>query len=218
MRSACTRDSSRCNRAVDVLSGGLETSVQDYPGRRIGMGIPRGGPMDPLAFRAANVLVKNDHGTEALEITLVGCRLIFHVPAVIAITGASTKVTVNGEEVGMWCSILVPAGAKVVIGTVKGTGFRAYLAVRGGFPEIPEYLGSKSTCIGLGGYQVRSTPAVHTEMLNGIDVGTQTERWRLARSGRMRTDRRRTTGRTAACASPCLPYRLGRLLPRGPAF
>lgn len=141
-----------------MLSGGLETSVQDYPGRRIGMGIPRGGPMDPLAFRAANILVKNAPGMEGLETTLVGCRLFFHVPTVIAVTGAATKVTVNGQEVGMWRSIHVPAGAKVSIGTIKGTGFRAYLAVRGGFPEIPEYLGSKSTSIGLGGYQVRSAP------------------------------------------------------------
>ncbi|KAI0721773.1 urea carboxylase [Fomitopsis betulina] len=146
-------------RAVDVLSGGLETSVQDYPGRRIGMGIPRGGPMDPLAFRAANILVKNAPGMEGLETTLVGCRLFFHVPTVIAVTGAATKVTVNGQEVGMWRSIHVPAGAKVSIGTIKGTGFRAYLAVRGGFPEIPEYLGSKSTSIGLGGYQGRKLNA-----------------------------------------------------------
>ncbi|KAH9927658.1 urea carboxylase [Fomitopsis serialis] len=138
-------------QAVDVLSGGLETSVQDYPGRRIGMGIPRGGPMDPLAFRAANMLVKNDPGTEALEITLVGCRLLFHVAAVIAVT-----------DVGMWRSVVVPAGAKVAVGTVKDTGFRAYLAVRGGFPEIPEYLGSKSTSSGLGGYQGRALHAGDT--------------------------------------------------------
>lgn len=35
------------------------------------------------------------------------------------------------------------------------TGFRAYLAVRGGFPEVPKYPGSKSTSMGLGCYQVR---------------------------------------------------------------
>lgn len=162
MQSSRTICSPCCARAVDVLSGGLETSVQDYPGRRIGMGIPRGGPMDPLAFRAANILVKNDPGTEALEVTLVGCRLFFHVPAVIAVTGATTKVTVNGEEVGMWRSVIVPAGSKVAIGTVKGTGFRVYLAVRGGFPEIPVYLGSKSTSIGLGGYQVRAVSIAST--------------------------------------------------------
>ncbi|PCH34617.1 urea amidolyase [Wolfiporia cocos MD-104 SS10] len=146
-------------RTMDVLSGGLETTVQDYPGRRIGMGIPRGGPMDSLAFRAANILVGNDPGTEALEITLVGCKVLFHVPTVIAVAGAPVRVTVNGQEAQTWSSILVPAGGKVAVGTINSVGFRAYLAVRGGFPEIPVYLGSKSTSIGLGGYQGRALTA-----------------------------------------------------------
>lgn len=146
-------------RAMDVLSGGLETTVQDYPGRRIGMGIPRGGPMDSLAFRVANVLAGNAPGVEALEITLTGCRLFFHVSSVIAITGAIARVTVDGEQVDMWRSVIVPAGGKVSVGTVKDTGFRVYLAIRGGFPGIPNYLGSKSTSIGLGGYQGRPLTA-----------------------------------------------------------
>ncbi|KZT03045.1 urea carboxylase [Laetiporus sulphureus 93-53] len=149
-------------RAMDVLSGGLETSVQDYPGRRIGMGIPRGGPMDPLSFRVANMLVSNDLGTEALEITLTGCRLYFHVSAIIAVTGAPARVTIDGQEVPMWSSVVVPARGKVTVGMVKGSGFRTYLAVRGGFPEIPRYLGSKSTSTGLGGYQGRALAAGDT--------------------------------------------------------
>ncbi|OBZ73034.1 putative urea carboxylase [Grifola frondosa] len=127
-------------RAVDVISGGLETTVQDHPGRRLGLGIPRSGPMDSLAFRAANILVGNDAGTEALEMTLMGCKLYFHTAAVIAVTGAPVLVT-------------------VVVGTIKNAGFRAYLAIRGGFPEIPLYLGSKSTSMGLGGYQGRALAA-----------------------------------------------------------
>ncbi|KAI0925356.1 hypothetical protein AcV7_005625 [Taiwanofungus camphoratus] len=146
-------------RTIDVLSGGLETSVQDYPGRRIGMGIPRSGPMDSLAFRIANILVGNEPGTEALEVTLVGCRLFFHISAVVAVTGAPVRVTVNGQGVEMWQSVVIPAGAKVVVDTIKNAGFRAYIAVRGGFPEIPLYLGSKSTSTGLGGYQGRALAA-----------------------------------------------------------
>ncbi|KAI0759541.1 urea carboxylase [Trametes elegans] len=146
-------------RAFTVLSGGLETTVQDYPGRRIGLGIPRSGPMDSFAFRIANILVGNEPGTEGLELTLTGCRLVFHAPAAIAVTGATVKVTVNGQEVSMWESIVMPAGGKLVVGNAKGTGMRAYLAVRGGFPEIPKYLGSKSTSLGLGGYQGRAVTA-----------------------------------------------------------
>ncbi|KAI8976308.1 urea carboxylase [Trametes punicea] len=145
--------------ALTVLSGGLETTVQDYPGRRIGLGIPRSGPMDSFAFRVANVLVGNDPGTEGLELTLTGCRLVFHTTAVIAVTGAAVKVTVDGRDVPMWESVVVPAGGKLVIGNAKGTGMRAYLAIRGGLPEIPTYLGSKSTSMGLGGYQGRALTA-----------------------------------------------------------
>lgn len=133
--------------------------MQDYPGRRIGLGIPRSGPMDSLAFRMANLLVGNEPGTEGLELTLTGCRLVFHVPAVVAITGASVKVTVNGTEVPMWARIVVPASGKLVVGNAMGTGMRVYLAVKGGFPEIPKYLGSKSTSLGLGGYQGRALAA-----------------------------------------------------------
>lgn len=138
-----------------MLSGGLETTVQDYPGRMLGLGIPRSGPMDSLAFRLANLLVGNEPGTEALETTLTGPRLYFHVAAVVAVTGAEVRITVDGQEARMWEPIVVPAGGKLAIGTIKGTGFRAYVAVRGGFPDVPRYLGSKSTSMGLGGYQVR---------------------------------------------------------------
>ncbi len=112
--------------------------------------------MDSLAHRAANILVGNPPGTETLEITLVGCRLLFHVAAVIAITGAPVKITLNGAPVSTWTRTYVPAGAKLSIGTIDQTGFRAYMAVRGGFPDVPAYLDSKSTSMGLGGYQVRS--------------------------------------------------------------
>ncbi|OJT05232.1 hypothetical protein TRAPUB_3970 [Trametes pubescens] len=146
-------------KAFTVLTGGLETTVQDYPGRRIGLGIPRSGPMDSLAFRFANILVGNDPGMEGLELTLTGCRLMFHVPTVIAVTGATVKLNVNGTSVPMWARLVIPAGGKLVIGNATGNGMRAYLAVKGGFPEIPKYLGSKSTSLGLGGYQGRALAA-----------------------------------------------------------
>ena len=159
-------------RVIDVLSGGLETTIQEFPGRLLGRGIPRSGPMDTLAFRAANILVGNAPGTEALEVTLVGCRLLFRVPAVVAVTGADVKVTVDGRPVSMWGRVSVPGGSKLSIGTIGETGFRAYLAVKGGFPEVPSYLGSKATSMGLGGYQV--ILALSSEV-NKLTVGRRAE-------------------------------------------
>ena len=50
--------------AVTVIKGGLETTVQDYPGRKgaFGMGFPPSGPIDHWSFRLANILVGNAPG------------------------------------------------------------------------------------------------------------------------------------------------------------
>ena len=41
---------------VQVIKKGLETSVQDYPGRigTLNLGFPPSGPMDSWSFRLAN--------------------------------------------------------------------------------------------------------------------------------------------------------------------
>ena len=54
---------------VKVIKKGLETSVQDYPGRigTLNLGFPPSGPMDSWSFRLANVLVGNEPGAAALE-------------------------------------------------------------------------------------------------------------------------------------------------------
>ena len=153
-----------------MVSGGIEATVQDVPGRRIGLGIPQSGPMDAQAFEAGNLLAGNNTETEGLEIVTLpgaGCKFIFHVPCVVAVTGKSVTVKVNREPVPMWARLVVPAKGTLEIGGEPSDGFRVYLAVRGGFPEIPQYLGSKSTSMGLGGYQVslghiQSKPGTHS--------------------------------------------------------
>ncbi|KIJ67378.1 hypothetical protein HYDPIDRAFT_84744 [Hydnomerulius pinastri MD-312] len=147
-------------RAFTVILGGIDTTIQDLPGRLIGLGMPRSGPMDSQAFKAANILAGNPPETEGLEIVVlpgVGCKFTFHVPCVVAITGKSVTVKVNREEVPMWARLVIPAkGSLEISGGGGNPGFRVYLAVRGGFPEVPKYLGSKSTSMGLGGYQGRA--------------------------------------------------------------
>ena len=46
---------------IDVLQGGTQTTVQDYPGRTgyWDIGVPPSGPMDDLAFRYGNRLLDN---------------------------------------------------------------------------------------------------------------------------------------------------------------
>ncbi|ESK90672.1 urea carboxylase [Moniliophthora roreri MCA 2997] len=150
-------------RSFTVVSGGLDSTIQDYPGRTTGLGIPRSGPMDYVAFRVANILAGNPQATEGVEAIVipdVELELHFHVETVIAVTGKRLSVFVNDEQVDMWSRIIVPADGKLLLQALPtetgASGLRSYLAVRGGFPQIPEYLNSKSTSMGLSGYQGRS--------------------------------------------------------------
>jgi urea carboxylase len=132
--------------SIDVLDGGVMTTIQDYPGR-VGywhVGVPPSGPMDHLAFRLANKLVGNAEGVAGIEVTLIGPSLQFNTDAVIAVTGPSIELTLNDVPLSMWQSHHIKAGSKLKLGKVQEEGCRAYLAVKGGF-DVPDYLGSKST-------------------------------------------------------------------------
>ena len=144
--------------AIDVVSGGAYTQIQDYPGRpSMGRGFPHAGPMDPLAFQIANMLVGNHRGTEGLEITLSGPELRFFRPAVVALCGAPMEVKVDNKTIPMWSRTNIEAGQRLVIGKTIGGGCRAYLAIYGGLPSVAEWFGSKATSpgVGVGGYQGR---------------------------------------------------------------
>ncbi|PVI05424.1 hypothetical protein DM02DRAFT_584445 [Periconia macrospinosa] len=145
--------------AIDVISAGAYTLIQDLPGRpTVGKGIPHSGPMDPLAFEIANILVGNPRGKEGLEITLSGPDLRFVGPAVVALCGAPMESTLDGEAFPMWTRVKIEAGQRLRIGKTTGGGCRSYLAVYGGFSNVADYFGSKSTSplVAVGGYQGRA--------------------------------------------------------------
>ncbi|MBI5924000.1 MAG: 5-oxoprolinase/urea amidolyase family protein [Aquabacterium sp.] len=139
-------------RAIEVLDGGVQTTVQDWPGR-IGywnVGVPPCGPMDDLHLRLANKLIGNGEGAAALECTVGGPALRFHADMVIALAGAPMPVTLDG--VRLPCdhaynrALAVKAGSTLKLGTapLAEGGARTYLAVQGGL-DVPLYLGSRST-------------------------------------------------------------------------
>lgn len=131
---------------IDVLAPGVQTTVQDYPGR-VGyweIGVPPSGAMDPLALRIANKLVGNEESAAGLEITLAGPTLRFNSDSVIALTGALMNAELDGVAVKFWKPIDVRAGQTLKLPRTTARGCRAYLAVRGGL-DTPLYLGSRST-------------------------------------------------------------------------
>ena len=144
--------------AIDVISSGAYTLIEDYPGRpAVGKGFCHSGPMDPVAFRMANLLVGNPEGMEGLEITLSGPELRFLSPAVISLCGAPVDVKLNGSPVPMWTRLKIAAGQRLAVGKTSTVGCRVYLAIFGGFPGIAEWFGSKATSpmVSVGGYQGR---------------------------------------------------------------
>lgn len=122
---------------------GLAT-IQDLgrPGlRRAGVG--PGGAVDPLAIRVANILVGNPDGAAAIEIALVGPRLMFTRQMVVAIAGADLSPAIDGRPVAPHRPIVVPAGGTLSFGGPR-RGCRAYLACLGGF-AIDPVLGGRGT-------------------------------------------------------------------------
>lgn len=131
---------------IEVLNPGLQTTVQDYPGR-LGywhVGVPPSGPMDSLAFRFANRLLDQPEGLAGLEITLVGPTLKFNCASRIAVCGATIDLLLDEEPLSCWRAYAVKAGSVLRCGKIDGSGSRAYLAVQGGI-QVPEYLGSRAT-------------------------------------------------------------------------
>ena len=130
---------------VKVIKKGLETSVQDYPGRigTLNLGFPPSGPMDSWSFRLANVLVENEPEAAALECQFLGPTLKFNSDRIIAITGANMSPKINGIPVPLWESLEVKKD-QVLEMSFATVGARSYIAFSGGINTTP-WLGSRST-------------------------------------------------------------------------
>ncbi len=105
---------------IDVISAGVLTTVQDFPGRTgyWQVGVPPSGPMDDYSFRLGNRALGNPEGLPGLECTIAGPTLRFGVPVTVCVTGAPAPVTLDGVQVEQWEPIAVPAGAVLAVGQI----------------------------------------------------------------------------------------------------
>jgi urea carboxylase len=156
--------------AIDVLAGGMQTTIQDWPGR-VGywdIGVPPSGPMDELSFRLGNRLLGNAATAAGLELTVTGPTLRFRSDATVALTGAPMRAELDGVPVAAWQPIRARRGQTLALGKIDGAGARAYLTVRGGL-DAPQYLGSRTTFTlgrfgGHGGRQLRTGDVLHLKL------------------------------------------------------
>jgi 5-oxoprolinase (ATP-hydrolysing) subunit C len=142
---------------ITVVKPGLETTVQEYPGRQSMLrdGVPPSGPLDDWSFRLANLLVGNEPGAAALECQFLGPTLRFDAPSVIAICGGDLSAKLDAAPLPLWTGVKVGVGQILSFGGPT-LGARAYIAIAGGV-DVPVVMGSRSTYV--------------TARLGGIDGG-----------------------------------------------
>ncbi|MCW2834452.1 MAG: Allophanate hydrolase [Nocardioides sp.] len=119
-------------------------TIQDLgrPGlARIGVGAS--GAADRGSLKLANRLVGNPEDAAAIEITIGDFSASSTAESLMAVTGASVPIWVDGRAESCNAVLRVKAGQTIRVG-VASAGVRSYLAVRGGI-TVPPVLGSRST-------------------------------------------------------------------------
>lgn len=137
--------------ALEVIDGGVQSTVQDFPGR-IGywdVGVPPCGPMDTLSFRIGNLLLGNKEDASGLELTLRGGSYRFRSNMKFCITGADMQVQLDDVPVQLYTVVTAHQDQTLTFGEAT-LGMRTYFLIAGGF-DIPKVLGSSSTFT-LGGF------------------------------------------------------------------
>lgn len=168
--------------ALRVIQPGLHTTVQDLG--RVGfqnLGIPVSGALDPLALRAANVVVGNLQDAAGLEIAVMGPLLEVEADSVrVAVAGLGACLSVEAadgstREVPSLQSVRLVRGDRVRVTAASGSSV-AYLAIEGGLALEP-FMGSLSTYVrgGFGGVDGRALAAGDRLPLAASAVDARTE-------------------------------------------
>ena len=148
--------------SVRVISGGANTTLQDYPGRLSywAVGVPPSGPMDALSHRLGNAILGNADDAVSMEFAAEGPTLLFQRGARACLAGADFTATLDGAALALHEAFDIQPGQTLKIARVRGAGLRGYLCVSGGW-RAQLYLGSRSTFTlgGFGGHAGRALAA-----------------------------------------------------------
>ena len=151
--------------AFEVQHAGPFITYQDV-GRQghLRYGVTASGPMDRVAFRAANLAVGNTSEATCIEISLGGLSLTCTKgPATVAVVGGGFQVQLGTETFTSGRVFHVAEGDVIAINPGK-TGSWCYLAIAGGVLS-ESYLGATSThaLAGFGGGFLTTGTQVHVE-------------------------------------------------------
>ena len=141
-------------RGLRIVSPGMQSLIQDL-GRHghSGLGVSAAGALDRASLRRANRLVGNAPAAAAIETVAGGLKVQAVADQVLAVTGAPSALSIEsapdsaGETwhraVPMAAPFALLDGETLSLGAPR-SGFRSYLAVRGGV-DAALVLGSRST-------------------------------------------------------------------------
>ncbi len=157
------RSAARSRVAIEVVSPGLLTTVQDAGRPGLGaQGISPAGALDRAAYRAANRLLGNHPDATVLEMSVTGPTLRPDRAVEVALTGADLGATVDGRSAPHWEPFTIAAGSTLTFlpDRAARNGVRGYLAVAGGI-DVPSVIGCRSTDLtaGFGGLAGRALVA-----------------------------------------------------------
>lgn len=142
---------------IKIISPGLASSFQDR-GRKgyVHLGVPQSGVMDVESQYIANALVSKNSESSVLEMLGMGIHFEVETEMVIALTGASLEILVNGIKAPMYESIHLRPGDRVGMGPVT-EGLRTYMALSHEV-VLDHVFESESTysMSGFGGYKGRN--------------------------------------------------------------
>ncbi|MFI8378265.1 biotin-dependent carboxyltransferase family protein [Leeuwenhoekiella sp. NPDC079379] len=149
---------------VHVIKPGFYTSIQDLGRQDFSQyGVPVSGVMDSFSSAKANLLLNNPKDAAVLEITMTGPELHFKDATQICICGAEFEVYLNNTVLSNAKAYHVRKNTVLSFKALK-KGFRAYLAVSGGF-NSKTVLGSRSFYEG-----ITDTPRLQKDDILEISV------------------------------------------------
>jgi len=132
------------------------STIQDL-GRHqyLSQAVPVSGAMDTLSARIANKAVGNQDNAAVIEFTYADAEFVAETDLLIAYAGEGAIFQSGQQILPPERPLFVPSGATIKL-INNPSGSRTYLAVAGGW-DVPEILGSKSTCLlaGFGGLEGR---------------------------------------------------------------
>ncbi len=126
-----------------IIKSGILTSLQDIG--RCGYAyyaIPPSGAMDIESAQRANLILANPISYPVIECTLIPPSIEFLSHAMIAVTGAPSRWTLNGKTIDTDSYIQINKG-DILAGSPLKNGLRSYIGISGQI-NAPDFLGSCS--------------------------------------------------------------------------